>query len=114
MSTVIAVDAMGGDHAPGTVVDGAVTAAERLDFRLALVGPAAVLHAELARHAGADVSRIAIVDAPDVVAMADQPLSALRRKPRSSIRVAADLVASGQAAALFSAGHSGATVLAAH
>ena len=57
---------------------------------------------------------VRVLDAPDVVAMHESPLSALRRKRRSSIRVAADSVAAGDASAIFSAGHSGATVLAAH
>jgi glycerol-3-phosphate acyltransferase PlsX len=57
---------------------------------------------------------IQIVDAPDVIGMADSPIAALRRKPRASIGVAAGLVARGEAAALFSAGHTGATVVAAH
>ena len=61
-----------------------------------------------------DRHRLRIVDAPDVVAMDEAPLAALRRKPRASIRVAANLVASGDAQALFSAGHTGAAFLAAH
>ncbi|MCC7044798.1 MAG: phosphate acyltransferase PlsX [Acidobacteria bacterium] len=109
----VAVDAMGGDHAPAAVLDGAVQAARTLGVALALVGPAALLARELQRR---DVSglRLAVVDAPDVVPMDEAPLAALRRRPRASVRVAADLVASGEAAAFFSAGHSGATLLAAH
>ena len=109
----VAVDAMGGDHAPGAVIDGAVAAARSLGVALALVGPDALLSQELERR---DVGglRLSIVDAPDVVSMDEAPLAALRRRPRASVRVAADLVASGRAAAFFSAGHSGATVLAAH
>jgi len=110
----IAVDAMGGDFAPRLVVDGALAAARRADLGVALVGPADMLDAELQRHGDLDRSRVRIVDAPDVIAMADTPSSALRRKPNASIRVAADLVARGEAAALFSAGHTGATVMAAH
>ena len=103
---------MGGDRAPGVVVEGAVQAVRRLGVGVALAGPAAQLHQELAKYEAADA--ITVVDAPDVVTMADAPLSALRRKPRASIRVAADLVSSQRAAGLFSAGHSGATFLAAH
>jgi len=114
MAIVIAVDAMGADRAPGVVVDGAVQAVKRLDARVSLVGPEAVLREELSRHDRTALQQISIVDAPDVVAMADSPLATLRRKPRSSIRVAAELVASGEAHALFSAGHSGATFLVAH
>ena len=110
----IAVDAMGGDHAPSAVVDGAVSAARHLAVRVALVGPSAVLEQTLASYPDWRTLGLEIVDAPDVVAMAESPAAALRRKPRASIRVAADLVARGEAAALFSAGHTGATVLAAH
>jgi len=105
---------MGGDHAPAAVVDGAVSAARHLAVRIALVGPAAVLEQALASHADWRALGLEIVDAADVVEMAESPARALRRKPRASIRVAADLVAQGEAAALFSAGHTGATVLAAH
>jgi glycerol-3-phosphate acyltransferase PlsX len=105
---------MGGDHAPAAVVDGAVSAARHLAVRIALVGPAAVLQQALASHPDWRALGLEIVDAPDVVEMAEPPALALRHKPRASIRVAADLVARGEAAALFSAGQTGATVLAAH
>jgi len=110
----IAVDAMGGDYAPRHVVDGALAAARHFDLGVALVGPSRALHAELERHGGVDGSRIRLVDAPDVVTMEESPAAALRRKPRTSIKVAAETVARGEAAALFSAGHTGATVMAAH
>lgn len=110
----IAIDAMGGDHAPRTIVDGALVAARHLDIGLVLVGAAAALEAELARHPDRDRLDLRVVDAPDVVAMAEMPARALRRKPRASIRVAAEIVAAGEAAALFSAGHTGATVMAAY
>ena len=110
----IAVDAMGGDDAPGHVVDGALAASRHFDLGVTLVGPAYLLEQEVARHADVDANRVRIVEAPHVVAMAEAPAAALRRKPGASIRVAADLVARGEAAALFSAGHTGATVMAAH
>lgn len=109
----VAVDAMGGDHAPAAVLDGAVQAARSLRVALALVGPTALLRHELARRDTAGL-RLTIIDAPDVIGMDESPLAALRRRPLASVRVAAGLVASGQAAAFFSAGHSGATMLAAH
>jgi glycerol-3-phosphate acyltransferase PlsX len=105
---------MGGDFAPGHVVDGALAAARHLDVGVALVGPMAVLEAELARHVDVDPARVRLVDAPDIIRMEDSPAAALRRKPRASIKVAADLVAGGEAAALVSAGHTGATVMAAY
>src|SRR6185369_12472046 len=110
----IAIDAMGGDHAPGHIVDGALAAARHFDLGVTLVGPAAALEGELARHSGADRERVRIVDADAVVGMSESPASALRRKPTASIKVAAETVARGEAAALFSAGHTGATVMAAH
>ena len=110
----IAVDAMGGDHAPRSIIDGALAAARHLDLGLLLAGPADAIRAELARHPDAAQFSIRILDAPDVIGMAEAPAAALRRKPRASIRVAADAVANGEASALVSAGHTGATVLSAH
>jgi glycerol-3-phosphate acyltransferase PlsX len=109
---IIAVDAMGGDRAPEAVVDGALHAAAQPGVEVLLVGPAGLLRDELARRDTTGAA-LEIVDAPDVVGMHEAPLAAFRRKPRSSIRVAAGLVASGEAAACFSAGHSGAACLAA-
>jgi glycerol-3-phosphate acyltransferase PlsX len=110
----IAVDAVGGDEGPRPLVDGALAAARHFDLGVTLVGPSATLEAELGRYPDVDRDRVRIVEAPDVVLMAEAPTAALRRKPASSIRVAAGLVARGDAGALFSAGHTGATVLAAH
>ena len=110
----VAVDAMGGDFAPRYVVDGALAAARHFDLGVALVGPTAVLDAELRRHRRVDSRRLRVIDAPDVVTMDEAPSAALRRKPGASIRVAAEAVARGEASGLFSAGHTGATVMAAH
>src|SRR5262245_52517231 len=110
----IAVDAMGGDEAPAHIVDGALAAVRHFDLGVMLVGPSDRLKTELARHGGRDLDRVRVVDAADVIGMAESPALALRRKPRASIKVAAEMVARGEAAALFSAGHTGATVMAAH
>jgi phosphate acyltransferase len=110
----IAVDAMGGDFAPRNVIDGALAAVRHFELGVALVGPTPLLESELARHPDVDRSRTRLVDADEVVGMAESPASTLRRKPRASIKVAAELVARGDAAALVSAGHTGATVMAAH
>jgi glycerol-3-phosphate acyltransferase PlsX len=110
----VGVDAMGGDFAPRHVVDGALAAARHFDLGVALVGPSALLEAELARHGDVDPHRVRIVEAAEVIGMEESPAAALRRKPGASVQVAADLVARGEAAALFSAGHTGATVMAAH
>lgn len=105
---------MGGDHAPARIVDGAVAAARHAGVGIDLVGRADAIHAELARHADGGAIDVRVIDAPDVIEMAEPPALALRRKPGASIRVAADLVARGEASALVSAGHTGATVVAAH
>ena len=110
----VAVDAMGGDYAPRTIVDGALAAARHFDFGVMLVGPVSRIQREVARHPEVDPQRIRLVEATEVVAMDESPAAALRRKPNATIRVASELVARGEAAALVSAGHTGATVMAAH
>src|SRR2546425_5849670 len=107
----IAVDAMGGDEGPRPAIDGALAAARHFDLGVTLVGPRAALEAELSRHPDRDLARVRIVEAAERIGMEESPAAALRRKPRASIKVAADLVAQGEAAALFSAGHTGATVM---
>ena len=110
----IAVDAMGGDTAPGQIVDGALAATRHFDLGVLLVGQGSRIEAELERHPLADRERVRVRHADTVVEMAESPSAALRRKPTASIRVAAEAVAHGEAAALFSAGHTGASVMAAH
>lgn len=110
----IAIDAMGGDHGPRVLIDGALAAARHLDLGLLLVGRQPELEAELARHPDAPRLDIRVIDAPDVVGMAESPMTALRRKPRASVRVAAEAVAHGDAVALVSIGHTGASVMAAY
>ncbi|HET7097932.1 MAG TPA: phosphate acyltransferase PlsX [Casimicrobiaceae bacterium] len=109
----IAVDAMGGDDAPRNVVDGALAAVRHFDLGVLLVGQPEAIEGELKR-VGGDRARVRIVNAPDRIGMEESPSPALRRKPASSIKVAADAVAKGEASALVSAGHTGATVMAAH
>jgi len=110
----IAVDAMGGDHAPSVTVDGAVAAARHLDVDVLLVGPTSRLEEALSAHEGWRACGVSVVEAPEAVGMSESAAAALRRKPGASVRVAAELVARGEATALVSAGHTGATVLAAH
>src|SRR5438045_9398225 len=95
----IAVDAMGGDDAPRHVVDGALLAARHFDLGVLLVGPSGVIDRELARHGDLDRHRVRIVEAPEVVPMAEPPAAALRRKPLASIQVAAEAAARGEEAA---------------
>src|SRR5262245_22384835 len=110
----IAVDAMGGDHAPSRIVDGALAAARHLGIGVDLVGRQDVVQAEIERHEDHAALDIRVIDAPDVIGMSASPPQAPSRKPRASIRVAAELVARGESAALVSAGHTGAVVVAAH
>jgi glycerol-3-phosphate acyltransferase PlsX len=110
----VAVDAMGGDAAPRVAIDGALAAARHFELGVALVGPQAALEREIARHPDIDQARVRLVDAAEMIGMEEAPAASLRRKPKASIKVAADLVARGEAAALVSAGHTGATVMAAY
>lgn len=110
----IAIDAMGGDDGPGSIVDGALVAARHLQIGLLLVGDRNAIERELARHPGAGALDLQILDTPDAIGMEEPAASALRRKPRASIRLAAEAVKHGEAAAVFSAGHTGASVMAAH
>ena len=105
---------MGGDHGPDTILAGALDAARAGAVPLALVGDAGRLEAALSACPDAASLDVSVVPAEDVVGMGEAPTAALRRRPRSSIRVAASEVAAGRAAALFSAGNTGATVMAAH
>lgn len=109
----VAVDAMGGDHAPRVVVEGAIEAARVPGIGVTLVGAEAPIRDALGHVPDLSHLDITVVPAADVVGMGEAPAQALRRKRSSSIGVAAALVASGKAAALFSAGNTGATVLAA-
>ncbi len=107
MSVRIALDAMGGDKAPLPEVLGAVEAYRRFGVNVILVGDKPRLERELAR-LGAGGDSLSVVHAEEVVAMDDPPLTAIRKKKHSSIRIAADLVKSGVAQGLVSAGNSGA------
>jgi glycerol-3-phosphate acyltransferase PlsX len=106
----IAVDAMGGDHAPRAEVEGAVLAAREYDdVRVVLVGIEDKVRPELERLRYRDLP-IEIVPATDVVTMTDSPSHAFRRKKDSSLHVAARLVREGKADALVSAGNTGAVM----
>src|SRR5487761_489465 len=105
----IAVDAMGGDHAPRPEVEGAVQAARELGVRILLVGLAPELKKELSKHSHRGLP-IEIVPATEVITMDDSPTHAFRKKKDSSAHVAAKLVRGGQADALVSAGNTGAVM----
>src|ERR1700677_1752642 len=105
----IALDAMGGDHAPRVEVDGAIQAARELGVQVLLVGVEAAIHDELKRHKRSDLP-IEVVGATDVITMSDSPSQAFRRKKDSSLHVAARLVREGKAQALVTAGNTGAAM----
>jgi phosphate acyltransferase len=110
----IAIDALGGDHGPSSIIDGALVAARHRQIALLFVGPRDVLTRELTRHPGSASLDIQILDTQERVEMAEPAAAALRRKPRASIRLATEAVHDGRADAVFSAGHTGASVIAAH
>lgn len=107
----IAVDAMGGDHAPELVVQGAVDAVSELGIHIILVGDKRRIIQAFNGHPMD--RRISLHHCEEVVQMEESPLKALRKKKDASIRVAFDLVKSGHADAVISAGNSGATLAAA-
>ena len=104
---------MGGDDAPGVIVEGAVAAASALTVPVTLVGAEAAIAAALARHPDWQRLPLSIVDAPAAAGMTDAPVLSRRRRG-ASIRVATELIAGGGGGALVSAGDTGATVMAAH
>lgn len=104
----IAIDAMGGDHAPNEIVAGAVRASEELGVKVLLVGDPQQIASALPPKT--NLERVEIVPAEEAIAMDEEPLNAVRRKRKASINVAMDLVKQQQADAVFSAGHSGAAM----
>jgi glycerol-3-phosphate acyltransferase PlsX len=108
---VVAVDAMGGDNAPGPEVAGAVMAAREWRIPVILVGQQERIEAELAGHRCEGLD-IAVHHASEIVGMNDSASDAVRRKKDSSIRVAFELVKEQRASAVVSTGNSGATMAA--
>jgi glycerol-3-phosphate acyltransferase PlsX len=106
----IAVDAMGGDNAPQAVVAGAVQAAKEYGVGIILVGIEQLVQQELRKYTQAGTLPIEVRNATEVVDMLDSPATVFRRKKDSSIRVANELVKSGEAVAVISAGHTGAAM----
>ncbi len=105
----IALDAMGGDHGPATIVPAAIAALRKHpDLHLTLVGREDALTEALACHNGVHSNRLGIRHASQEVSMDEAPSQALRTKKDSSMRVAIDLVKSGAADACVSAGNTGA------
>ncbi len=107
----IAVDAMGGDHAPGVVIDGSVRAVEEYGIPVILVGDRRRIEEELGKYRYKE-DLLSIRHASEVVGMDESPVQAIRRKKDSSIRVCFEMVKDGEASAVVSAGNSGAAMAA--
>ncbi len=105
---LIALDAMGGDHAPAEIVAGALLARQD-GIEVALVGPKVVIEAELVRQGESAVS-IQIVHASEAIGMDESPAQAVRAKRDASINVAMSMVKRGVAGGFVSAGNTGAVM----
>lgn len=108
----IALDAMGGDHGPGPIVEGAVQAAAESNVEIVLVGDEAQVRAQLKRLKCHD-ARLSVRHAPQVVEMHESPAQVARKKRDSSVWIATQLVKTGEAHAVISAGNTGASMVAA-
>ena len=109
--TIVAVDAMGGDHAPVEIVKGAVQAIEKeKDLRIVLVGDEQAIHRELKKYQF-DFSRITIKATTEVIETAEPPVAAIKKKKDSSLVVAMQMVKNQEADAMVSAGNSGAILV---
>lgn len=112
--TVIALDCMGGDNAPEEIVKGAVYAAdEDKDILIKLVGKKELLEYELSKYS-ADMSKLEIVDATEVIETGEPPVAAIRRKKDSSLVKCLYMVKNGEADAMVSAGSTGANLVGGH
>jgi glycerol-3-phosphate acyltransferase PlsX len=106
----ISVDAMGGDHAPKSEVEGAIAAVREYPVSVILVGQEEKILSELRRHASGEKLPIEVLNATQVVTMEDMAAASFRKKRDSSIHVAARLVRDGKAAGVVSAGNTGAVM----
>ncbi len=107
----IALDAMGGDHAPHEIVKGAVLGSITHQVTILLVGQPDIIEKELAA-LDTEGARIQVIPAADVIEMDDDPLSNLRKKRNSSIAVTAQMIKKGEAQGMIAAGSTGAAVAA--
>ncbi len=112
MAWTIAIDAMGGDKGPGPLIEGALLATAEFGTAVILVGDEHLLDTEVKAHSNGR-QRLPIRHASQVIEMNESPASAFRKKKTASIRVAMEMVQAGEAHAVISAGHTGATLMAA-
>jgi glycerol-3-phosphate acyltransferase PlsX len=106
----IALDAMGGDFAPQSIVEGGVLAAREFKIPVMLVGDEKTLRQEAAKYPDSESLPLTFVHASEVVGMDESPLTPIRKKKDSSIKVAFDMLKKGEASAVVSAGNSGAVL----
>lgn len=107
----VALDAMGGDNAPGEIVKGAVDAvSSRSDIKVLLVGKEDIVNEELKKHSYPK-EQIEVIHASEIIETAESPVNAIRRKKDSSMVVGMKLVKDGKADAFISAGNSGALMV---
>ena len=107
MMANIAIDVMGGDHAPGEIIQGCVMASQEIKSKLILVGKEDMIKKELKKYTY-PLDRITIVNTQQVITMEDSPVQAIRRKKDSSMVVGLNLVKKKEADAFVSAGNTGA------
>ena len=107
----VALDGMGGDDAPRSVVEGAILAARQYDFKIVLVGDKNLLQSELDKHKNIP-KNVSIHHAGSFVRMDESAAISIRKKKDASVSVCADLIKEGQADAMVTAGHTGAAVVA--
>lgn len=112
MAWKIALDAMGGDKGPGPLIEGSLLAAAEYGSHITLVGDETLLAAEMKVHSNGG-QPFETRHASEVIAMDESPAAAFRKKKAASIRVAMEMVQAGEADAVISAGHTGATLMAA-
>lgn len=107
----VAVDAMGGDHAPAEIVKGSIEAVQTSDkLKVYLVGQKDAIEAELSKYSYPE-QQVEVVHAQEVIEMAEPPVMAIRRKKDSSIVVAMNMVKRGECDAYVSAGSTGANLV---
>ncbi|RKX54231.1 MAG: phosphate acyltransferase PlsX [Thermotoga sp.] len=106
----ISIDCMGGDYAPSEIVKGVIVALNRFDFSALLVGKKDDVEREISKYNSVNRERIEVVDATDVVGMAEKPTDVLKKK-ESSLYKAVKLVKDGKADAVISAGNTGAVLV---
>ena len=101
------LDGMGGDHAPASVVEGAILAMKEMEHEIVIVGQQELIEAELKKHKY-DHQRLSVVDAREVITNDDAPVRAVRTKKDSSIVRGINMVKEGEGDIFISAGSTGA------